>query len=89
MSLRTNMSFLLQSSRCLPGDSVQAHNTDKLCCYWLLVKVLSSTRNKIGHFRDVRQANLLAWYGKRKPSTTKAYIHQWKQMYTQNKHKKL
>jgi len=35
-------------------------------------------------------ANLLAWYGKTKPNTTKAHIHQSKEMYNmQNKHKKL
>jgi len=49
---------------------------------------------KIGHFGDVPQAklNLLAWYGKTKPNTTKAHIYQSKQMYyttTQNKRKKL
>jgi len=32
--------------------------------YWLLVKVLRPTRHKIGHFEDVPQARLLAWYGK-------------------------
>jgi len=34
--------------------------------------------NKIGHFGDVSQANLLPWYGKTKPNTTKAHIHQSK-----------
>jgi len=33
------------------------------------------------HFGDVSQANLLAWYGKTKPNTTKAHIHQSKEMY--------
>jgi len=41
--------------------------------HWLLVKVLHPTRHKIGHFGDVPQANLLAWYGKTKPNTTKAH----------------
>ena len=31
---------------------------------WLRVKVLRPTRHKMGHFGDVPQANLLAWYGK-------------------------
>jgi len=44
----------------------------------------------MGHFGDVPQANLLAWYGKAKPNTTKAHIHQSKEMYyNTNKHKKL
>jgi len=33
------------------------------------------------HFRDVPQANLLAWYGKTEPNTTNAHVHQSKQMY--------
>jgi len=39
--------------------------------YWLYyvhkidsVKVLRPTRHKLGHFEDILQANLLAWYGK-------------------------
>jgi len=31
--------------------------------------VLHPTRHRIGHFRDVPQANLLAWYVKTKPNT--------------------
>jgi len=43
----------------------------------------------MGHFGDVPQANLLAWYGKTKPNTTKAHIHQSKECTTtQNKHRK-
>jgi len=45
------------------------------------VMVLHPTRHKIGYFRDVPQDNLLAWYGKNKPNTTKAYIHQSKETY--------
>jgi len=45
------------------------------------VVVLRPARHKIGHFGDVPQANLMAWYGKTKPNTTKAHIHQSKQMY--------
>jgi len=44
------------------------------------VVVLCPTRHKIGHFGDVPQANLLAWYGKTKPNTTKACICQSKEM---------
>jgi len=39
----------------------------------------------MGHFGDVPQANLLAWYGKTKPNTTKAHIHQSKEMYYDTK----
>jgi len=54
------------------------------------VVILRPTQHKIGHFGDVPQANLLAWYGKTKPNTTKAHIHQSKKCTrTQNKHKKL
>ena len=56
-------------------------------------KVLHPTQHaqhKKGHFGDVPQANLLAWYGKTKPNTTKACIHQSKNVLQQkNKHKKL
>jgi len=38
------------------------------------VKVLRPTQHKIGHFGDVPQANLLAWYVKTKPNTMKAPI---------------
>jgi len=37
--------------------------------------------DKTGHFGDVPQANLLAWYGKIKPKTTKARIYQSKEMH--------
>jgi len=45
------------------------------------VVVLRPTWHKKGHFTDVPQANLLAWYGKTKPNTTKAHIHQSKESY--------
>jgi len=51
----------------------------------LLVKVLCHTPHKIGHFGDVPQANHLDWYGKTKPNTTKAHIHQSKEMYYNTK----
>jgi len=46
--------------------------------HWLLVKVLRLTQHKIGHFRELSQASLLAWYGNTKSNTTKADIHQSK-----------
>jgi len=55
-------------------------------CYsndWVMV--LRSTPHKIGHFDDVSQANLVPWYGKTKPNTTKAHVHQWKEMYYNTK----
>jgi len=42
---------------------------------------LCPTRYKTGHFGYVPQANLLGWYGKTKHNTTKAHIHQSKEMY--------
>jgi len=51
--------------------------TGKLCViYMLLVKVLRASQHKIDYFKNVPQANLLAWYVKTKPNTTKAHIHQ-------------
>jgi len=55
-------------------SSVCIHQTD-----WVVV--LRPTPCKIGLFRDVCQANLLAWYLKTKPNTTKSHIHQSKEMY--------
>jgi len=49
------------------------------------VQVSCPTRHKIGHFGNVPGANLLAWYGKTKPNTTKAHIHQSKEMYYNTK----
>jgi len=48
-------------------------------------KVLHPTRHKTDHFRDVLQVNLLAWYGKTNPNTTKAHNHQSKEMYYNTK----
>jgi len=46
-----------------------------------------STQNRLGHFGDVSQANLLAnWCGKNKPDTTKACIRQSKEMYYNTKY---
>jgi len=44
------------------------------------VKDLGPTWHKAGYFRDVTQANLLAWYGKTKPNTTNAHIRPSKEM---------
>jgi len=49
------------------------------------VKVLRLTQHKIGHSGDVLEVNLLAWYGKTKPNTTKACIQQAKQMHFNTK----
>jgi len=47
--------------------------------------VFSGTLNLAQSFRDVPQANLLVWYGKTKTNTTKADIHQSKEMYYNSK----
>ena len=39
----------------------------------------------MAHFGDIPQAILLAWYGKTKPNTTKAHIHQSKEMHYNTK----
>jgi len=55
----------------------------------ILIKVLNPTWHKIGHFRDVPQANLLVWYGKPNPTQQKhTFTNQNKCTTTQNKHKK-
>jgi len=46
-----------------------------------LSKVLRPTQHKIGNLGDVPQTNLLSWYGKTKPDTTKACIHKSQEMY--------
>ena len=59
------------------------------CGNWLLVKVLRPTRHKTGHFGDVPQANVLAWYGKKKQNLTqqkKTLTNQKKCTTTQTKH---
>jgi len=53
---------------------------------WLVV--VRPTRHKTGHFRDVPQANLLAWYGKLNLTQQKhTFTNQKKCTTTQNKHK--
>ena len=39
------------------------------------VVVLCPTQQKIGHFQDVPQANLLDWYGKTKANTTRMWAN--------------
>jgi len=65
----------------LPLSGVQ-QRIEKGRVEWLIdwVVVLHPTRQKIGHFRDVPQANLLVSYEKTKPNTTK-HVHQSKEMY--------
>jgi len=51
--------------------------------------VLRPTRHKTGHFRDIPQANLLAWYGKLNIAQQKhTFTNQKTRTTTQNKHKK-
>jgi len=54
-------------------------------CRLIEFKVLCPTQHKMDHFGDVPQASLLAWYGKTKPNTRKADIHQSKEMYNNTK----
>ena len=61
----------------------------KISCLIDWVKVLRPTTHKIGHFGDVLQTNLLTWYRKTKPNTTKAHIHQSKEMYYNTKYTQL
>jgi len=53
---------------------------------WIVV--IRLTRHKISLWR-CSPTNLFAWYGKTKPNTTKARIHQSKDMYNTKKHYKL
>jgi len=62
------------------------HSVIHISIHW--VKVLHPTRHNTGHFGDVPQANLLAWCGKTKPNTTKAHIHQSKEMHNTHTQKK-
>jgi len=56
---------------------------------WELVKVLHPTRHKRGHFGDITQVNLLAWYGRNKnlKQQKHTFTNQKKCTTTQNKHK--
>jgi len=61
------------------------HIISNILLVLLLVKVSRPTWHKTGHFRDVPQANLLAWYGKTKANITQACIHQSNEMYYNTK----
>jgi len=74
---------LMRDGISLPKRRLSNASGSTTLSYW--VKVLHPTRHKIGHFADVPQANLLAWYGKTKPNTTKTCIHQSKEMYYNTK----
>ena len=56
-----------------------------IACWLIELWFLRLTQHKIGHFGDFPRANLLAWYGKTKPNTTKAHIHQSKEIYYNTK----
>jgi len=49
------------------------------------IALCTTVAHNTGHCGDVSKANLLAWYGKTKPNTTKAHIHQSKDMYYNTK----
>jgi len=58
-----------------------------LCRVGRKISDFMSTQNRLGHFGDVSQANLLAnLCGKNKPDTTKACIRQSKEMYYNTKY---
>ena len=77
--VKGRMPFLSPSQQCQNTEGNSRHWPQPALTDWVVV--LPSTRHKIGHFGDVPDANLLAWYGKTKPNTTKAHIHQSKEMY--------
>jgi len=66
---------------CLPTSRLMLPLID-----WVVV--LSPTQHKVGHFRDVSQANLMAWYGKLNLTTKHIFNNQKKCTTTQNKHQK-
>jgi len=65
-----------------PGHSTTCKYSPRPHCPFMYSQCMSLTPNSLGHFRDVTKANLLAWYGKTKPDTTKPGIYQSKEMYT-------
>jgi len=76
-SLEQNTSLYCKDGRTISKPTAALHLTS--LCYidtdWLIeLRFYIPLHTKIGHFRDVPQANLLAWYGKTKPNTTKAPI---------------
>jgi len=58
---------------------------------WMLFLIPKAAQPAVSHstqkgpFGDVPQAKLLAWYGKTKPNTTKASIHQSTEIYCNTK----
>jgi len=89
--------FPLSALMLLAGDMNDIQSVKKLCHSFPkilfqmgrelidCIKVLRPTQHKIGDFGDVPQHNLLAWGGETKPNTTRARIHQAKQMYYNTK----
>ena len=79
---RTEHIALLSKDWVTPTDIVQkiSWSLDVLN-NWLLCPAW----HKTGHYRDVPQGSLLAWYGKTKPNTTKARISPLKTNVIQHK----
>jgi len=76
----------INTSRCTGRQPTTVIHAEQLAlCRETGFKVLSPTRRKLGHSGDVPQAKLLAWYRKTKLNTTKAHIHQSKEMYYNTK----
>ena len=83
---QTNLTGVIASVQMILDDHWFWRATDWLTELWFYVPL--DTKYVIS--RDVPQANLLAWYGKTKPNTTKAHITNHKKCTTtQNKHKNL
>jgi len=80
-------SFSTKQTKLINYSHQHTNNMQPCLLDWLIdwVKTLRPTWHKVSHFGDVPQDNLLAWYGKTKPNTTKAHIHQSKQMYYNTK----
>jgi len=86
-TLKAKNAFLILTQRNWKSETKKTSACNNLCRIdWVMV--LHPTRHKIGHFGDDLQANLLAWYRKTEPNTTKAHIHQKKCTTTQSKHTK-
>ena len=77
---------LMRDGISLPKRRLSNASGSTTLSHW--VNVLHPTWHKIGHFGDVPQANLLAWYGKLNLTQQKhAFTNQKKCTTTQNKHK--
>ena len=70
-----------QFSKALGSRSQWIQCSTKITMMSYELRFYIPTQHKIGHYGNVPQANLSAWYGKTKPNTTKASIHQPKEMY--------